>query len=149
MVPDFEAQDIEHLLPKSTLELTDEQMKKRHPLEYIYEPMRKMADPFITMTDYSLILFNFPDSLKVTDKYIHDLCMKQDESAIIKDINIFHSMVKKEPKVAYVIIDFEHVASVDSVKRGLYGTWIQDKLLKPKTLKYRSMEDFNSRTVMI
>ena len=128
-------------------------MKERHPLEYAYERLRKMENPYAKLNDNSLLITNFPKEIQVTEKWVHDLVLKQDKTAYVNDIQIIESLGSKNSantnNTAYVIVEFEDEASVATVKRGLRKTWIHDKLLKPKVRKDESMEDFNSRTVIV
>ena len=48
------------------MKLTEEQMKKKHPLEYYAEQMRITENPYNFMTERSIMLTNFPKNYVVT-----------------------------------------------------------------------------------
>lgn len=61
-------------------------MKERHPLEYAYERSRKMENPYAKLNDHRLLITNFPKELQVTEKWVHDLVLKQDPTCYVNDI---------------------------------------------------------------
>ena len=114
--------------------------KKRHPLEYINEAQRAVENPYARMNERSLLLTNFPKNLIVNDAFVMDLCKEHgDKNVIIDNIFIKDCLMGKHIEnrnpVGYVIVEFENTKHVDAVKRGLWKHWIQDKLLKMRTLK--------------
>jgi hypothetical protein len=57
------------------LELTEAQMKEKHPLEWFAETLRINENPYLKMNEKSLMITNFPKGVNVTKRYLRDLCM--------------------------------------------------------------------------
>ena len=102
-------------------------MKEKHPLEWIAEPMRIQENPYARMNEKSIMITNFPKGVNVTKKYIRDLCLKFDPSAIINSVFIKDAQVgdnfQSRNNVAYAIVDFEMQKWVATVRRGMRKHW--------------------------
>ena len=128
-------------------------MKEKHPLEYVASHLRAAENPYARMKENSLMISNFPKGVDVTKRYLRDLCMKFDRSAIInhifiKEAELGDDLSVRNP-VAYAIVEFEMPKWVASVKRGLRKHWEQEKLLKVKTLKDERAESHAERTIVM
>ena len=121
-IPDFDAPELE-----STMSLSEAQMKEKHPLEWLAEPIRIQENPYARMNEKSIMITNFPKGINVTKKYIHDLCLKFDPSAIVNTVFIKESLMgdnfETRNSVAYAIVDFEMPKWVQTVRRGMRKHW--------------------------
>jgi hypothetical protein len=93
------------------MDLTEAQMKEKHPLEWIAEPLRINENPYLKMNEKSLLITNFPKGANVTKRYLRDLCMKYDSSAVVNKIYLSNAQVGENFStrngVAYAIVEFE------------------------------------------
>ena len=128
-------------------------MKEKHPLEWLAEPLRIQENPYARMNEKSIMITNFPKGVNVTKKYIQDLCLKFDPSAIVNTVFIKESQMgdnfETRNPAAYAIVDFEMPKWVQTVRRGMRKHWEQDRLLKVKTLKDEKSESHSSRTIIL
>lgn len=83
---------------------------------------------------------------------------QQEPDAIINRVDVYEAEVAghttseykgKINRTAYAIVDFEFDDQLRSVRRGLRQTWMEDKLIKVKTLKDREHESHDARTVVL
>ena len=137
-----------------TINLTETQMKQKHPLEYVLEHTRSQENPYNRMNEISLMFTNFPENHNINQEYLKNLCAQVDKNAVIKKIVIQGSMrgdseTSSMPRTAYAIVEFELNRWVATVRRGLRKHWNGDKLLKVKTLKDLKNENFKERTVVV
>jgi hypothetical protein len=88
------------------------------------------------MTEKSVMLTNFPASLNVTDYYLMELCGNEAISNIhIQPAKVGTGSRSSGSRTAFAIIEFQNESSIQTVRRSLRKHWIQDKLLKIRTLK--------------
>ena len=128
--------------------------KARHPLEYLADELREQVDPYARMNENCMLLTNFPKDIKVTQAYIKDLCLQHgDKTAVIDKIVLHDALlgdrIDRRNKVAYAIVEFALPNHLTTVRRGLWKHWIQDKLLKIKTLKDAKNENHGERTIIL
>ena len=95
---------------KRKINITEEQMKDKHPLEYLFEDQRAYENPYIRMNDHCLMLTNFPEKMEVTKKLIRDLVIKANPHSVINDIFIKNAELDQSQisRTAYAIVEFEH-----------------------------------------
>jgi hypothetical protein len=87
-------------------------MKEKHPLEWAVEGSRLAENPYIRMNENCILLTNFPKDLQISQKYIEELCLKQDKTCIINKISLKEQLYPDSSymrnKIAYVIVEFDH-----------------------------------------
>ena len=114
-------------------------MKEKHPLEWEHEETRIANSPYVRLNENSLMITNFPKGVTVNQKYIKELCLKQDPQAIINRIHFKDALLGYNlgvrNTVAYAIVEFEMPKWVATVRRGLRKHWEIEKLIKVRTLK--------------
>jgi hypothetical protein len=65
---------------------------QRHPLEYVADNLRITENPFNGMKNKSLLLTNFPSGLKITQKFLKELCAEGDKNALVSNIRVQQAM---------------------------------------------------------
>ena len=140
------------------LEVTDDMARQRHPLEYAAEGLRRSENPYSRMNERSLLITNFPKDMNVTEAYIKDLCLKHGgENVMIKQIHLQEAMSggsreelggQCRERTAYAVVEFELERWVPMVRRALRKLWVEDRLLKVKTVKDQKDESHKARTVV-
>jgi hypothetical protein len=149
-IEDFEVGGGSHA---GQLEVTDDMARQRHPLEYAAEGLRRSENPYSRMNEKSLLITNFPKDMNITEAYIKDLCHKHGgENAMIKQIHLQEAMSggSKEcrERTAYAVVEFELERWVPMVRRALRKLWVEDRLLKVKTIKDQKEENHKERTIV-
>jgi hypothetical protein len=149
-IPDFDVQSrLRH-----EVAVTPEMAKRRHPLEYVTEHMRKHENPFNRMNENSLMLTNFPSQMVLSTSKVEGLVKQADKNAVVKSVHIQQAMRGDQAgtsgqRAAYATVEFSSGHNVASVRRGLRKHWIDDCLLKVKTLKDMKTEAFDDRTIVV
>jgi len=135
------------------LEVTDDMARQRHPLEYAAEGLRRSENPYSRMNEKSLLITNFPKDMNITEAYIKDLCLKHGgENAMIKQIHLQEAMSggsrECRERTSYAVVEFELERWVPMVRRALRKLWVEDRLLKVKTIKDQKEESHKERTIV-
>ena len=149
-IEDFEVGEGSHA---GQLEVTDDMARQRHPLEYAAEGLRRSENPYSRMNEKSLLITNFPKDMNITEAYIKDLCHKHGgENAMIKQIHLQEAMSggsrECRERTAYAVVEFELERWVPMVRRALRKLWVEDRLLKVKTIKDQKEESHKERTIV-
>lgn len=101
---------------------------------------------------------NFPGSKKVDKAFVLDLVRKIAPNAVLNRLELYEAERASAPsfelrgrtsEVAYAIVDFEFDQHLKAVRRALRKTWLDDRLLKVKTLKDRELESHDNRTMVL
>lgn len=118
------------------------------------EQLRKHENPFNKMNDNSVMLTNFPARFGLSTSKVEELIKQADKNAVIKSIQIQQAMRGEMAQssgqiAAYAIVEFLNGHDVVSVRRALRKHWIDDCLLRVKTMQDYKQETFNERTIVV
>jgi hypothetical protein len=139
---------------EKTFQITEDMMKQKHPLEWVAEEMRTQQNPYITLAENQMLFTNFPHGETVTQTMIKDMILKVEPNAILHNIHIEGAMRSQEtehavPMTAFAIVEFHNPRHVQTVRKHLRKTWLQDKLLKIRTASDAKTETHKERTVIV
>ena len=117
-----------------------------------------MTDPFNKMNEQSLLITNFSGRSQVTENSILDLVMEVEPEAILNRVKVYSTVQGsnpameirgRNPETAYAIVDFENETQLRAVRRKLREKWVDDRLMKVRTLKDKDTERHSDRTLVL
>lgn len=99
------------------------------------------------MQPNELMLTNFPQGRYLSEKEL--MATFSDEASGITPMNIRKQGSMIQEAVAYMTVEYESVQDAMKMAKKLKKTWIDDKLIKVRTMKDKHIEHFDNRTVVM
>jgi len=98
---DYEVEESEMIIQKKVT-LSEEQMKEKHPMEYLAVGERRQMDIYRKVGDNQVLIFNMPDEVK--EGQVREIVMGAKKDAVIGNIQMKYAL--KDNKLAYAVVTF-------------------------------------------
>ena len=121
-------------------------MVEKHPLQLAAEKSRHSTNVIGQLKSNQIALTNLPHGFTIEQAI--ELCQESVPSLEVYSSRTVHS-INSDDKTAFIVLDLAGERQVVDLTKKMRHIWVQDTLIKLRTLKDAKRENFNNRTLVI